>query len=366
MELIIINILQGIALGIIAVLLFELIIFIHEFGHFICAKKSGVQVNEFALGMGPKIIKLKKGETTYSLRLLPIGGFCAMEGEDEESDNPRAFNKAKVWKKIIIVAAGAIMNIILGFIMMLIIQVQEPYYASTTIAQFAENSYTEKGGLQLGDKIVSLDGYKISTVNDLSFAMAMVKEPFTPEIIVIRNGEKLNLGKIQMNYKENNDGTKILVYDFYVNAVEKNVGTVITETAKSTVSTIRMVWYSLVGLVTGRFGFNEISGPIGMTSAISQVASEGLKSSFLDGFNNILMIMMIITVNLGIFNLLPIPALDGGRLVFLIIEAIRRKPINPKYEGWVHASGMALLMLFMLVVAFSDILRLFTGSGLGG
>lgn len=363
---IIISILQGIALGVIAVLLFELIVFIHEFGHFICAKKSGVQVNEFALGMGPKIIKFQKGETLYSLRLLPIGGFCSMEGEDEDSDNPRAFGKAKVWKRIIIVAAGAIMNIILGFVMMLIIQVQEPYYASTTIAQFSENSYTEKGGLQIGDEIISFGGYKINTINDLSFAMALVEEPFNPEIIVKRNGEKVNLGNIQMDCNIIENGKKTLKYDFYVQAVDKNFKTVITETATTTVSTIKMVWYSLVGLVTGKFGFNEISGPVGMTSAISEVASAGLESSFLDGLNNILMIMMIITVNLGIFNLLPIPALDGGRLVFLIIEAIRRKPINPKYEGYVHAGGFAVLMLFMIVVTFSDIIRLFTGSGLGG
>lgn len=357
---------QGIALGIIAVLLFELIIFVHEFGHFICAKKSGVQVNEFALGMGPKLFKFKKGETVYSLRLLPIGGFCSMEGEDEKSDNPRSFGNAKVWKRIIIVAAGAIMNIILGFIIMFVIQVQEPYYASTTIAEFAEDSYTQAGGLQKEDKIISFNGYKVSTIRDLTFAMALVEEPFNPEIIVERNGEEVNLGNIQMAYTETDDGKKILKYDFYVHAVEKTPLSVIKETFTSTISTIKMVWFSLVGLVTGRFGFNEISGPVGMTSAISEVASAGLQSSFLDGLNNILMVMMIIAVNLGIFNLLPIPALDGGRLVFLIIEAIRRKPINPKYEGYVHAAGFALLMLFMIVVTFSDILRLFTGSGLGG
>ena len=182
---------------IIGVLLFELIILSHEFGHFICAKKSGVRVHEFALGMGPKLFGFQRGETLYSLRLLPIGGFCKMEGEDEESDDPRSFGKAKVWQRMIIVVAGAVMNVLLGLVLMCILVVQEPYYASTTIESFHENSRSATQGLQIGDTIISLDGYKINTSRDFSYAMATMKT-YSPNMVVERNGETVDLGNITL------------------------------------------------------------------------------------------------------------------------------------------------------------------------
>ena len=182
---------------IIGVLLFELIIFIHELGHFMTAKASGVKVNEFALGMGPRILRFKKGETIYSLRLLPIGGFCAMEGEDEESDNPRAFGKAACWKRIIIVVAGAVMNIVLGFILMMITLMPNSQFASTTISKFHENA-TTSASLKVGDEIVSINGYRVYTSQDLSFSLVTANQnsdgEFAPEIVVRRNGETVNLG----------------------------------------------------------------------------------------------------------------------------------------------------------------------------
>lgn len=343
---------------IIGILLFELIIFIHEFGHFITAKLSGVKVNEFALGMGPKLIKFQKGETLYSLRLFPIGGFCAMEGEDEDSSDKKAFNNKPVWKRMIIVAAGAIMNIILGFILMMITLAPDQYFASNKIAVFTDNAVSSQM-LKVGDEIQYVDGYKISTSMDLSFALATAKSDKI-NMSVIRDGQWLDLKNVKFVTTKTNDGTDVIQLDFKVEAIENNFGTLISQTFKSTGSTVRMVWASLVGLVTGQFGFNEISGPIGMTSAISEATAIGLSNSFWDGLDNLVYVMMIITVNLGIVNLLPLPALDGGRLVFLIIELIHRKPVNRDREGYVHAIGLAVLLIFMAVISINDIIRLFS------
>lgn len=347
---------------IIAVLLFELIVLIHEGGHFVTAKLSGVKVNEFALGMGPKLFSFTKGETKYSLRLLPIGGYCSMEGEDDESDNPRAFCNKPTWKRIIIVVAGAFMNIVLGLLMTLVIVLQQPNYASTTIAAFPEGSVTAQN-LQVGDKLESIDGYAIWNSRDIVFAIGTT-QTFEPNIKVKRDGQTVDLGNVPL-YTYDNNGEESIALDFYVEEVDKNFFSVCGETVGQTVSTVRMVWSSLIGLITGKFGFNDMSGPVGVASAITTVASQGLESGFLDAVNNILYVMMILTINLGIFNLLPIPALDGGRLLFLLIELVRRKPIPQKYEGVIHGVGFALLMVFMLVVTFNDIVRVITGSGFG-
>ncbi len=347
---------------IIGILLFELIIFCHEFGHFITAKLSGVKVNEFALGMGPRLLKFQKGETIYSLRLFPIGGFCAMEGEDTESDDKRAFQNIKVWKRMIIVVSGAIMNVLLGLVMMFIIVIQQPVFGTTTVEDFPEGSITQES-LQVGDRFVSIDGYDIYNSRDITFAMSLMKS-FTPDVVVERDGEIVDLGEVQF-YTYDNNGKESIAIDFYVGQTEKNFFTVISETFSQTVSIVRVIWASLVGLVTGQFGINSLSGPVGIASAISGVASQGLEQSFLAGVNNILYVMMIITVNLGIVNMLPIPALDGGRFIFLLIELIIRKPIPPKYEGKIHAIGYALLMLLMVALTFNDIWRLVTGSGFG-
>ncbi|MEE1153793.1 MAG: M50 family metallopeptidase [Acutalibacteraceae bacterium] len=351
---------QGVILVIIGILLFELIILSHEFGHFICAKKSGVLVHEFALGMGPKLFGFQKGETLYSLRLFPIGGFCKMEGEDEESDSPRAFGKAKVWQRMLIVSAGAIMNVLLGLVLMCILVVQQPYYASTTIESFHENSMSAQHGLKVGDTIVSLDGYAINTSRDFSYSLATMKTD-SPNMQVIRNGEKIDLGNVKFNMTETN-GQKHIALDFYVVPIERNFGTVITQTFQQTYSVVRMIWGSLVGLVTGQFGMNDVSGPIGAASAITEATSMGLQTSFIDGLNNLLFMLMVISVNLGVFNMLPVPALDGGRFFFLLIEAIFRKPIPSKYEGLVHSIGFVILILFMLIISFKDVFRLFTGT----
>ncbi len=357
--------LQNAALAVIAVLLFGLIVFVHEFGHFITAKWAGIRVNEFAVGMGPAVFKFrpKNSETQYTLRLFPIGGFCAMEGEDSESEDSAAFGNKPVWKRILVVSAGAVMNVLTGIVLMIVVLAQEPVFTSTTIAQFTENSAFEAAGLQVGDQFYSVNGYRTYVDRDFSYAMATA-DPESVDITVVRDGQKLEFQDVRLTTKESAGG-EVIVFDFYVAPVEKNLGTLLGRACTETVSVVRLVWSSLVGLVTGQYGFRDLSGPVGAANALSQVASIGLQTGFLTALNNILSIMIVIVVNLGIVNLLPLPALDGGRLVFLILEGIRRKPVNPKYEGWVHAAGFALIIGLMVAVTFSDILRLFSG-GTGG
>lgn len=343
---------------IIGILLFELIVFVHEGGHFISAKLSGVKVNEFALGMGPKLIHFTKGETTYSLRLFPIGGFCSMEGEDGESEDSRAFGNKPVWKRMIIVVAGAIMNILLGFILMIITLSPSEYFASTQIAVFTDYA-TSSEQLMVGDRIKAINGYGINTSMDMSFALATAKSP-SLDVDVIRNGERLSFTGVKLPTKTTEEGKDILMLDFKVQGVKNTFPTLISEAFFSTISTIKMVWTSLLGMVTGQFSLNEVSGPVGMTSAISKATAVGLESSFWDGLNNLIYVMTIITVNLGVVNLLPLPALDGGRLVFLILEAIRRKPVKPEHEGYVHAVGMLLLFAFMIIISIKDVIQLLT------
>lgn len=447
------SVLTTIALILIGVLLFELIIFIHEFGHFITAKKSGIKVNEFSLGMGPKIFSFGKGETKYSLRIFPIGGFCAMEGEDEESPEPRAFNNAKVWKRMIVVIAGAVMNIILGFVLMFVVVVQQDAYSSTEVQLFPATSFSSCTGLQSGDVIKEINGYGISTSMDFNYpistaelntvdgstleiykedcgnnlynmAVSLVQDKnnklsdeqvskvnellskstneivkakskedafsvyenyykkindacgikdykvekiveketrkrYTADILVERNGEEKLLKNVQFfTYTTKDNSDPQVSIDFYVKPIEKTFGSVISQTFKQTISTCKMIYASLGGLLTGKFGLKDMSGPIGIASAVTTVASESLSSGFMSAVNSIIYVMMIITVNLGLFNMLPFPALDGGRFVFLIIEAIRGKSVPRKVEAIVNGIGMGLLILLMILITANDIFKL--------
>nr|WP_300407035.1 RIP metalloprotease RseP [uncultured Ruminococcus sp.] len=447
------SVLTTIALILIGVLLFELIIFIHEFGHFITAKKSGIKVNEFSLGMGPKIFSFGKGETKYSLRIFPIGGFCAMEGEDEESPEPRAFNNAKVWKRMIVVIAGAVMNIILGFVLMFVVVVQQDSYSSTEVQSFPATSFSSCTGLQSGDVIKEINGYGISTSMDFNYpistaelktvdgstleiykedcgnnlynmAVSLVQDKnnklsdeqvskvnellskstneivkakskedafsvyenyykkindacgikdykvekiveketrkrYTADILVERNGEEKLLKNVQFfTYTTKDNSDPQVSIDFYVKSIEKTFGSVISQTFKQTISTCKMIYASLGGLLTGKFGLKDMSGPIGIASAVTTVASESLSSGFMSAVNSIIYVMMIITVNLGLFNMLPFPALDGGRFVFLIIEAIRGKSVPRKVEAIVNGIGMGLLILLMILITANDIFKL--------
>ncbi len=343
-------------LGIIlAVLIFGLIIFIHELGHFVVAKLCGVRVNEFAMGMGPQLLKFKRGETVYSLRLLPIGGFCAMEGEDSESADSKAFCKKPVWKRILIVIAGASMNLLLGFTLVVIMHSCEDMITSTQVSWFEENASSQATGLELGDTIVKMNDLRIFTPIDVSYAFQSDKDGVF-DMVVERNGEKVQLENVKFNM-DNGD----LHIDFKVTPIEVNFGSVVKTSFKTTFSYARLIWISLGDLITGQYKLNDLSGPVGIVDSIDQVVDSETKDNGIDWSalaDKLLFLAAFMTINVGIFNLLPLPALDGGRLVFLIIEAVRRKPVKPEHEGMVHFVGLALLMLLMLVVTFNDILRI--------
>ena len=338
----------------VAILFFGLLISIHELGHFAFAKLFKVKVNEFALGMGPALFKKKKGDTTYALRLLPIGGYVSMEGEDEESQDENAFNRKKVWQKFIIVAAGALMNLILGIVIVATVLSMEELIGTNQILRFYENAVSEQTGLRAGDEILKIDGHRVFSDMDISFLMGRSDDGVF-DMTVRRDGKKVDLKDV--TFETEKDGKYTLItYDFIISGEEPNILNVFTNSFKRTASIGRLVWLSLFDLVTGQYGLTDLSGPVGTVNVIADAAAEAAVSR--DGLITALTLMAFISINIGIFNLLPLPALDGGRLFFLVVEGIRRKPVNPKYEGYVHAAGLVLLLLLMLVVTFNDILTI--------
>lgn len=352
---------QHIITLLIAILVFGLIIGIHEFGHFIAAKLHKIQVNHFAIGMGPKLLHFKKGETEYSLRLLPIGGFCSMEGEDESSDNPNAFEKKPVWRRMTVVLAGAFMNILLGFLLIIILLCMCTKVPTTQIAQFAEKTNvtgetvtaaeSERCGLQIGDTIVAVDGNHIFSTTDLMYKL---QTTFTNsfDITVKRNGERIVIQNVTF-HNDNNDG----LLDFAVMGKSKNPVSIVSYAAKDTIATAKIIWMTLGELVTGKYGLQDLSGPVGTVSVIEQAASTG--ENFKERLESVINLTIFITINVGVFNLLPIPGLDGSRFIFLLVEGIRRKPIKKEREAMVHLIGMAVLFLFMIVVTVQDVGRFF-------
>lgn len=358
---------------IVAVLLFGLIVLIHEWGHFFVAKRCGIRVNEFALGMGPKLLQFGKGETKYSLRLFPIGGYCAMEGEDEESDDPRGFTKQKVWKRLLVVIAGAVMNFVLGFAILVTalsvcIRKESGFdyalYSTTQIAQLSEEASSYQTGLRVGDTITAVDGAPIFSDFDLMYLMQTDDDgvlDLTVRREVDGKKQKVTLTGVTFPYAEDEHGS-YLNYEFKVVGEKKTVWTTLKRAAKLEVSYGALVWRSLGGILTGQYKLNDLSGPVGTVGVIGD-AVEGTVTDEggldLDGLYSLLMLVVLITVNVGVFNLLPLPALDGGRLLFLLIEAITRRKVPAKFEGMVHVIGMVLLLGLMLVVTFSDIVKLF-------
>ena len=331
-------------------IIFAVIIFIHELGHFTVAKLSGIKVHEFALGMGPTIFKFQKGETKYALRAFPIGGFVSMEGEDEGSDEESAFCNKPVWKRICVILAGAFMNILLGFILMTIITSSQSEFIGLQVGEFREGA-TSSQSLQVGDKIEKIDGLRLFEVSDYSYAMTREKRD-THNIQVNRGGKTMNFENVKISTVEIDTANgKANAYDLKLTRDPKNVGTVISHATGKTVSFARLIWVSFIDLVTGKEKITELSGPIGVAGVVGQAASMG--------FLNLLIIAAMITINVGIFNLMPLPALDGGRLIFLLIELVTRKRVPPKYEGYVHGVGLALLLLLMFFVTISDVVKLF-------
>ena len=329
----------------IAILLFLVLIIIHEFGHFIAAKLNGVRVNEFAVGFGPKLFSKQWGETNYSFNLIPLGGYCAMEGEDETSTDSRAFCNKAPWRRFLIVVMGATFNLLLGLIIVAVILAPSKAFTSTVIAEFEQGALSQQTGLKIDDKILEVDGRKIFTTYDLSYAFTNIKDGKI-DITVERNGKEKLLNDVTFKTAEE-DGMSFLTVDFKVYGIKKTVGSYIKQAVSTAISYCAVIWRSLIDLISGKYGISAVSGPVGVTVAISNAAKQSLQ--------NLLPIMALITINLGIFNLLPIPALDGGRLLFILFEMIFRKPIPQKYESAVHAVGFIILIAFMILVAAKDI-----------
>ena len=385
--------------AIVTIIIFLVLISLHEFGHFVMSKLSGVRVIEFSIGMGPAILKKQGAETLYSLRIFPVGGYCKLEGEDEKTDDPKAFCNQKLYKRFLVVCAGAILNVILGFVLFVVITLAEPHPEGVqnrinlpVVDTVIENSYLAQSGIQSGDRIVEINGHKIYFYNDISLYTDKFDENSQARITVKRDKKKYtydvipSISETTYRYGENSvevttsiNGIKETnIYEYTEQNIEeakKVVGQTANEkkliigfTPKSepvginniftyafhyTGFIVRMVYRAFWDMLTGAVGFDQVSGPVGIVSAVNTAVNTGSYK-----WINILYLTAILTINLGVFNLLPLPALDGGRLFFMLIELVRRKPVPAEKEGMVHAIGLILLLCLTVVISFNDIIKL--------
>jgi len=346
---------------VVAVIIFGLLIASHEAGHFIAAKACGVKVLEFSIGMGPAIFKKQGKETIYSLRALPVGGFCAMEGEDSASRDPRAFTNQAAWKRLIILVAGSAMNFLLGFILVLLVFSQTDSFTTPTITGFMEGCpYEGEDGLMAGDTIYKIDGERIYFSSDVGFYLGRGNGR-TVDLVLIRDGKKITLDDFPMTLREYEvDGEKVMKYGLYFGVKETGAAARLKYSWYCVLNFVRLVRLGLVDLIRGAVGIRDMSGPVGIVGLINDVGRESATVS--DAFSNIAYLTAFITVNLSVMNMLPIPALDGGRVLFLIVtwvaERILRRKIDPKYEGYIHAAGLILLLGLMAFVMFNDIAKI--------
>ena len=407
---------------VIAVIIFSVVILIHELGHFLLAKKNHIEVLEFSLGMGPRIISTVKGGTRYSVKLFPLGGSCAMAGEDAEDDSPGTFNSAPVWGRIAVVAAGPVFNFLLAFILSVII-VGCVGYDPATVLEVTQNSAADKAGLKKGDVITEYQGYHIDLGKDLYVYSYLneLKEGDTIRLKVKRDEKKLEISyKPDINVRYllgfnrsdvNSMTVESLIKGMPLEEAGLEAGDVITKIngvevpdgnayekyieehplsnepvtityerngleyeadsektsgfnvlkygAVEVKYMIRTTILSLKELVTGHLGMKDLSGPVGVVDAIGDTYEQSKSEGTLMIWMNLLNMAVLLSANLGVMNLLPLPALDGGRLVFLVAEAIRRKPVNRQVEGMIHFAGLMLLMALMVIVMYNDILKIF-------
>ncbi len=334
-------------------LAFSLLILIHEGGHFFFARRFGVPVKEFSLGMGPKLLqrKSKKYDTVYSIRLLPIGGYVSMVGEDEESEDENALGNKPVWQRMVITVAGSAMNIFVGLLAMFVLLLSaDQALISTKVAEFREGATSVQSGLMAGDTILRVNGERVHNGYDLVYDIThMGHEPV--DLLVERDGVEILLEDVVFP-TTTEDGLVFGEYDFIpYGYAEKTLPRLLSHTFWRSVMAVEMVWDSLVDFATGRYSVEQVSGPVGATQQIGEAAEAG---SF-----NLIYIVSVISINLGIVNLLPLPALDGGRLLFLVIELIRRKPLRAETEAYIHFAGIVVLLGFMLFISFKDVVKLF-------
>lgn len=325
-----------------AVFVFFMVILFHEFGHFIVAKASNIKVNEFSIGMGPKIFQIQKGETKYSIRILPVGGYCSMEGEDKKSDDPRSFNNAPIFSRFAVIVAGSIMNLVLALIVLSIVSYNIGV-PTTTIAETVVDSPAEKAGIKSGDVIISINNVDIDSWDDILNVVGN-SNPEDEMIVKVLRDNKIVEFNLNPTVSEDN---RVIIGIVPLN--ERSLKSSIIGGIRETGDMLKVMLNFIQTIFKGGVSARDLSGPVGIIYTIGEAAKYGLI--------NLLYLMGFISVNLSVFNLLPIPALDGSRIVFLLIELIRGKPIDPDKEGYVHFVGFVLLMLLMVTVTYFDINR---------
>lgn len=347
-----------------AILIFGVLIALHELGHFMAAKACGVRVNEFSVGMGPAVFKKKKGETLYALRILPIGGYCAMEGEDEDSDDPAALNNQSFWRKLLIFAAGALMNFLTGLVIIFFLYVGAKGFLVADIVSLNPD-FPQQGesGVMVGDRIYAINRERVYLQSDVNLILQALPldENGTITMTLLRSGEKIKRTLTLQEYT-NEAGETYRAYGFsYGGLEEANFGVRLKYTFLNAIDFVRTVRLSLQMLLTGQAGLGDMSGPVGIVSAISEVGSQSETTR--DAVENIAYFAALIAVNLAVMNLLPLPALDGGRILFLLLNALAmlvfRRKIPSKYESYVHVAGLVLLLGLMAVITFQDVWKLF-------
>ena len=369
--------------GLVSLLVFGAVILVHELGHFLAARHCGIHVEEFSIGFGPKIFQRRRGSTTYTLRLFPLGGynlFSPLPEDNEDADaeetaapapqpapkQPRRrslfpvvvqdqpFEEATAWQRFIVTLSGAMMNFVLGFVVMaILITAQNEPITSKVLYQVEENALCGQTGLQAGDKILAVNGRRCFVANDILYEL-MRTEDYTADFTVLRDGKKVELPGVQFDTWQDDKGETHMSLGFTVYGIKKTPLNVLKEAGNSVLYYGRIIFASLSDLLRGRESINDLSGPVGIVTAIGQAASYG--------WQDLLEMLVLITVNVGIFNLLPFPALDGGKVVFLLIEGVTGHAVPEKIQSGLIVAAFALLFGLMIFATYNDILRLITGA----
>jgi len=351
---------------IIAVLLFGIIIIVHELGHFWTAKAFGVKVNEFAIGMGPVLLKKQKGETMYTVRAFPVGWLCAMEGEDEDSFDPRSFPAQRVWKRFIILVAGSAMNFLLGLLIIMIIYSGAEAFYTPVLSGFMDGfPFEGEDGLMVGDRIVSIDGEHIWMYSDVSLFLSRGNGS-SYDLVVRRDGKKVRLDDFPLRLREYEyEGQKLQRYGLIFGTEDAGFFAKLRYSMANSMDFVRFVRLGIFDLLRGNAGVRDLTGPVGIIGYMTQAGDNS--ASIREAAENVLYFAAMIAINISIMNMLPLPALDGGRIFFMVvtwvIEKLTRRHVNPKYEGYIHAAGLMIFLGLMVFITYSDIVRLITGSG---
>ena len=349
---------------IVAILIFGVLVAVHELGHFLAAKACGVTVNEFSIGMGPALWKKQRGETLYALRAIPCGGFCAMEGEEDDSDDPHALYRQGFWAKLLIFAAGAAMNFLTGLLILVVLYGGAKAFYEPTITDFANGCPLEsESGLQVGDTLLSIDGERVYQYSDVGLLLGL-NHSGVYDLVVRRDGEKVALPDFPMERGTYTDqsGSEYNGYGIIFGAKEATWKDRLSHSWNGALDFVRLVRLSLKMLISGEAGLRDLSGPVGIVSTMTEVGEASASAA--DAIGNIAYLAALIAVNLAVMNLLPLPALDGGKIFFLLVNTVSMaligKQIPLKYENYIHFAGLVLLLGLMALVTFSDVWKLFT------